>query len=186
MGENMEKGERKNIFQNLIIYYFVCSIIGWILEMVYGYMVFGHFVDRGFLYGPMCPIYGCGAVTMVLIAEFMKNKKYENIAVKFIIITVLFTVLEYLTSLILEAIFGLRWWDYTNELLNLNGRVCLVFSLMFGIMGIAFTELVYEPSKRLIEKIREKVSANVIWSVLTILIIIWIIDTVFSVIRYVG
>lgn len=182
----MEKGERKNIFQNLIIYYFVCSVIGWILEMIYGYMVFGHFVDRGFLYGPMCPIYGCGAILMVLIAEFMNNKKNMNLIVKFITITVLFTLLEYLGSLILEAIFGLRWWDYTNEFLNLNGRVCLIFSLMFGIMGIVFIEWVYEPSKRLIERLKEKLSNKVIWIVLILCNILWIIDTVFSVLSYIN
>lgn len=181
----MEKGERRNVFQNLIIYYFVCSVIGWILEMIYGFMVFGHFVDRGFLYGPMCPIYGSGAAVMVLITEAVR-KKNLNVAWKFLIMTIIFTVIEYLTSLFLELIFGLRWWDYSNEFLNLNGRVCLVFSLMFGMMGIIFTEWVYEPSKRIIEKLREKISSKVIWIVLIILIVIWIVDTVFSVIKYVS
>lgn len=181
----MEKGEGKNIFQNILIYYFVCSIIGWILEMIYGFLVFGHFVDRGFLYGPLCPIYGCGAVVMVLVTETAK-KKNLNMVWKFLIITILFTMLEYLTSLILEAIFGLRWWDYTNEFLNLNGRVCLVFSLIFGVMGIAFAELVYEPSKRLIEKIRVKMFSKTIWIVLIISIVTWILDTVISIINYIN
>lgn len=181
----MEKVERKNIFQNLIIYYFVCSVIGWILEMIYGFMVFGHFVDRGFLYGPMCPIYGCGAIVMVLITEAVR-KKNLNTAWKFLIMTIIFTSLEYLSSLILEAIFGLRWWDYSNEFLNLNGRVCLVFSLMFGMMGIIFTEWVYEPSKRLIEKLIEKISSKVIWIILIISIVVWIVDTGFSIIKYVS
>ena len=100
--------------------------------------------------------------------------------------TFIFTVIEYLTSLILEVIFGLKWWDYTNELLNINGRVCLIFSLMFGLMGIIFTEWVYEPSKRLIEKIREKLTTKTIWIILIIYIVIWTADTVFSVIRYIS
>lgn len=181
----MEKGEEILKFQNLIIYYFACSFIGWIMEMIYGYMVFGHFVDRGFLYGPICPIYGYGAILMVLIAEWMKNKKHINIFMKIAIITVLFTLLEYTGSLILEAIFGLRWWDYTNEFLNINGRVCLIFSLMFGIMGTAFVELVYEPSKRLIEKLKGRVLNKVIWTILIVLIILWITDTVVSTLRYI-
>lgn len=185
MGENMKKEERKKFFQNLIIYYFVCSVIGWILEMIYGFMVFGHFVDRGFLYGPTCPIYGCGTIVMVLITEAAR-KKNLNTAWEFLIITIIFTILEYLSSLILEAIFGLRWWDYSNEFLDLNGRVCLVFSLMFGMMGIIFTEWVYEPSKRLIEKLREKISSKVIWIILIISIVVWIVDTVFSIIKYVS
>ena len=180
----MEK--RKSIFkfQNILIYYFVFSVIGWILEMIYGFMVFGYFVDRGFLYGPMCPIYGCGVVVMVLITESIKDKKL-NTGLKFLIITGIFTILEYLASLILEIIFGLRWWDYTNELLNINGRVCLLFSLMFGMMGIIFTEFIYEPSKRLIEKTRKKLSTKTIWIILIILMAAWLADEVFSVIRYI-
>lgn len=182
----MEKEEKILKFQNVLIYYFVCSFMGWIMEMIYGYMVFGNFVDRGFLYGPICPIYGYGAILMVLIAEFMRNKKHLNIFLKIIIITVLFTLLEYTGSVILEAIFGLRWWDYSNEFLNINGRVCLMFSLTFGIMGTAFVELVYEPSKRLIDKLRTTVSNKLIWIVLLICIALRTVDTVLSVLRYIN
>lgn len=181
----MEKGEKKIKFQNLIIYYFICSVIGWVMEMIYGYMVLGHFVDRGFLYGPMCPIYGCGAVAMVLIAEII-GKKELNVAGKFLIIMAMFTVLEYLASLFLELIFHQRWWDYTNELLNINGRVCLVFSLMFGMMGIIFIERIYEPSRRLINRVSERISNKIIWIILIALIVLWIADTVFSIIKYVN
>jgi len=171
--------------QNLLIYYFACSIIGWILEMIYGYMVFGYFVDRGFLYGPMCPIYGCGAVIMVLVVEGFRNKKIDNIIIKALLITILFTILEYMASLILELIFGMRWWDYTNELLNINGRVCLMFSVLFGIMGAAFITIVYEPAEKLINKLKEKVSNKAIWISLIILIMGSTIDTIMSIIRYI-
>lgn len=181
----MKKEERILEFQNLIIYFLAASFAGWIMEMIYGYMVFGYFVDRGFLYGPICPIYGYGAVLMVLISEWMRKKKHINIFIKIVIITLLFTGLEYIGSLILEAMFGLRWWDYTNEFLNLNGRVCLMFSLMFGIMGTAFVELVYEPSKKFIEKQKEKVSNKVFKIVLMSLVAIWIIDTMISTLRYI-
>lgn len=180
----MEKEKKILKFQNLIIYYFACSFIGWIMEMIYGYMVLGKFVDRGFLYGPICPIYGYGAVLMVLIAEWMQNKKHINIFIKIVIITILFTLLEYTGSVMLEAMFGLRWWDYTNEFFNINGRVCLIFSVMFGVMGTAFVELVYEPSKRLIEKLNTKVENKVIWIALIFLIVIWVADTFVSTLRY--
>lgn len=180
----MEKGEKKLKVQNLIIYYFVCAFIGWILEMVYGYMVFGHFVDRGFLYGPMCPIYGYGAVAMILIIDAIQ-KKNVNIAGKFVIITIVFTLLEYLASLVLELIFHQRWWDYTNEILNINGRVCLIFSLMFGIIGLVFTEFIYKPSEKLIGKVRQKIPNKFIWSILCVFIIASNVDTVFSIIKYI-
>lgn len=180
----MEKGEKELKVQNLIIYYFVCAFIGWILEMVYGYMVFGHFVDRGFLYGPMCPIYGYGAVAMILIIDAIQ-KKNVNIAGKFAIITIVFTLLEYLASLVLELIFHQRWWDYTNEILNINGRVCLIFSLMFGIIGLVFTEFIYKPSEKLIGKVRQKIPNKFIWLILCIFIIASNVDTVFSIIKYI-
>lgn len=180
----MEKGEKELKVQNLIIYYFVCAFIGWILEMIYGYMVFGHFVDRGFLYGPMCPIYGYGAVAMILIIDAIQ-KKNVNIAGKFVIITIVFTLLEYLASLVLELIFHQRWWDYTNEILNINGRVCLIFSLMFGIIGLVFTEFIYKPSNKLINKVRQKIPNKFIWSILCVFIIASNVDTVFSIIKYI-
>lgn len=179
------KGEEKLSFQNLLIYYFLCSAIGWILEMLYGYMVFGHFVNRGFLYGPICPIYGCGAVLIVIIAETI-GKKELNTAGKFLILMAIFTALEYTASLLLEIIFNQRWWDYTNELLNINGRVCLVFSLMFGLMGIIFIEKLYEPSKKVLNKIKEKMPNKIIWTLLIILSTLWIIDMVFSIIKYIN
>ena len=103
----MKKEKRILKIQNLIIYYFLCAFIGWILEMLYGYMVFGKFVDRGFLYGPMCPIYGYGAVMMVLITEDVR-KRNVNMVGTFFIITVIFTLLEYLASWVLELIFHFR------------------------------------------------------------------------------
>ena len=181
----MKKEKRILKIQNLIIYYFLCAFIGWILEMLYGYMVFGKFVDRGFLYGPMCPIYGYGAVMMVLITEDVR-KRNVNMVGTFFIITVIFTLLEYLASLVLELIFHLRWWDYTNEFLNLNGRICLAFSMLFGIMGIMFIKWVYDPSKKIIEKVRNKITAKMVWVILIILIVISNVDTVFSIIKYIS
>lgn len=180
----MEKENKIIKFQNLLVYYFICSIIGWILETIYGYMEFGRFVDRGFLYGPMCPIYGCGAVLIALIAEFVKKKKV-NIVFKFVIIMILFTLLEYFTSLTLELIFQARWWDYSDKFLNLDGRICLSFSLLFGIMGIIFMKFLYEPSKKMINKIRDKMSTNIIWILILFGVIASSVDTVFSVIRYI-
>lgn len=184
MGENMERREKEIKFQNLAIYFFTCAFIGWILEMIYGFMVFGHFVDRGFLYGPICPIYGYGAVAMILIIDAIQ-KKNVNVAGKFVIITIVFTLLEYLASLVLELIFHQRWWDYTNEILNINGRVCLIFSLMFGIIGLAFAEWIYKPSNKLINKIRQKMPTKFIWLILIALFIVLNVDTVFSIIRYI-
>lgn len=186
----MEKKKLLVSFQNLIIYFFLCGIIGWILEEIYAYILFGSFVKRGFLYGPICTIYGCGAMLMVLITEFINSKNIKNkllkLTIEFLAITATFTILEYTASLVLEVIFGLRWWDYSNDFLNVNGRICLIFSLLFGISGVTFIKVIYEPTKKLISKIKLKFSNKTIWSVLITLITIWTIDSVFSVIKYIN
>lgn len=170
--------------QNLLIYYFICSILGWIMEVLYAYSVFGTFVDRGFLYGPMCPIYGCGAVAMVLITERIRKKKVNTLGI-FLIVTAIFTTLEYLTSLVLELIFNLRWWDYSNYFLNVNGRVCLIFSIFFGFIGIVFVKKIYPRIQRLIKNIRKKISVKMLWIILISLVVLSNIDCVFSSIKYI-
>ena len=170
--------------QNLLIYYFICSILGWIMEVLYAYSVFGTFVDRGFLYGPMCPIYGWGAVAMVLITERIRKKKVNTLGI-FLIVTAIFTTLEYLTSLFLELIFNLRWWDYSNYFLNINGRVCLIFSIFFGFIGIVFVKKIYPRIQKLIKNIRKKISVKMLWVILVSLVVISNVDCVFSSIKYI-
>ena len=170
--------------QNLLIYYFICSILGWIMEVLYAYSVFGTFVDRGFLYGPMCPIYGWGAVAMVLVTEKIRKKKVNTLGI-FLIVTAIFTILEYLTSLVLELIFNLRWWDYSNYFLNINGRVCLIFSIFFGFMGIVFVKKIYSRIQRLIKNIRKKLSVKMLWVILISLIVLSNVDGILSSIKYI-
>lgn len=170
--------------QNLLIYYFICSILGWIMEVLYAYSVFGTFVDRGFLYGPMCPIYGWGAVAMVLVTEKIRKKKVNTLGI-FLIVTAIFTILEYLTSLVLELIFNLRWWDYSNYFLNINGRVCLIFSIFFGFMGIVFVKKIYSRIQRLIKNIRKKISVKMLWVILISLIVLSNVDGILSSIKYI-
>ena len=91
--------------QNIILYFFIYSFIGWCLETIYAFLVLGHFVNRGFLIGPICPIYGFGAVLLILLLKNCKGKPVSE----FIIAAFAFTVFEYIVSYVLEAIFGLRW-----------------------------------------------------------------------------
>jgi uncharacterized membrane protein len=182
----MKKNRKRFLIklQNLVIYFFVCSFIGWILEVAYAFSVFGTFVDRGFLHGPICPIYGCGAVAMVLITNWIKRKKIKNIWIMFAIVTAIATILEYIASFILEKIFGLRWWDYTGYFLNINGRVCLIFAIFFGIAGIIFIKKLYVPIEKGIRKLRKKMSSRLIGILLILCLITLGIDVYFSYIKY--
>ena len=179
----MEEKDKQTKLQNLCLYFFICSFIGCICEILYAFYVEKTFVKRGFLYGIACPIYGFGAVMLILINELMA-KKTNSIIFKMIIMAIVFTAFEYLVSLVFELIFGIRWWDYSNEFLNLQGRICLQFSILWGIAGGIFIQFIYKPMQKLIKKIRNKVSNKVINIVLVFLTVIMSIDFVLSIFKY--
>lgn len=118
----------KIVFMSFIFY----SMIGWIIEVVDQFYRQKKFINRGFLLGPYCPIHGLGALLMLILL----SKFFNNTLVLFINSVLLCTVLEYITSYVLEKIFRARWWDYSDYKFNLNGRVCLQNSLFFGLAGV--------------------------------------------------
>ena len=163
-----------------ILYFFVYSFLGWIIEKIYALFVHGYFVKRGFLYGPICPIYGFGAIALILLTK----KIYKKPFIKFLIATIAFTLFEYVVSIMLENIFGLRWWDYSNDFLNIQGRISLIYSLFWGLIGWILLEKLHPIIKNKVEKINE-INGNNIQLIFAItLIIILMCDTVFSVIKY--
>lgn len=172
----------KDIIIEYIIYFFIYAFLGWIMEVIYALFIHGHFVNRGFLFGPICPIYGFGAIILIMTTK----KLYKRPVLKFIIATVSFTVFEYLVSLILEMLFGLRWWDYTNDFLNIQGRVSLLYSIAWGLIGLFLLEKLHPRVENLIQKINAKVSKNAQGFCVAIFVITIIVDTVFSTIRYLG
>lgn len=117
---------------NVILFYIACfeiySVIGWCLETTLVFINTKNFINRGFLIGPYCPIYGFGAVLMILYLTQYR----DNILTVFILGAVTCSVLEYLTSYFMELLFKTRWWDYSNHKFNLNGRICGQNSLLFG------------------------------------------------------
>lgn len=114
-------------------YYFVLfilySFLGWTMEVVLTLIEKRKFIDRGFLIGPYCPIYGFGAL---LITRLLKNYT-DNWLVLFILAMVICMLLEYLTSYLMEVIFKARWWDYSDKKFNINGRICLETTIPFGL-----------------------------------------------------
>lgn len=112
--------------------FFIYSILGWILEVIRRSIIEKRFVNRGFLIGPYCPIYGIG---VLLITKLLQNYM-NNFLVLFILSMTICIVLEYLTSYFMELIFKARWWDYSGYRFNINGRVCLETAIPFGIGGL--------------------------------------------------
>ncbi len=133
----------------LFMYFFIYSILGWIAEVIYCRIVGGKLTNRGFLNGPYCPIYGFGSLIIVLSLQYYINSPI----LVFFIGMILTTILEYITSFFMEKIFNARWWDYSNMQFNINGRVCLLNSLEFAILGLLLTYIIHPQIKQLIEKI---------------------------------
>ena len=119
-------------FSEIILYFTIYSFIGWLLEVLYVIYNSKKFVNRGFLFGPFCPIYGLGVLLLITILQPIINYPFFFF-VGAIIIT---SVLEYLTGFILESIFKTNWWDYSDQKYNLNGKICLKFSIYLGILSL--------------------------------------------------
>lgn len=120
---------------NEIYYYFllflIYSFIGWLIEVI-GKLIEKHkFINRGFLVGPICPIYGHGCILMILTLSRYK----DNPLTLFIYAIFICSLLEYFTSYFMEKIFKARWWDYSTKRFNLNGRICAETMIPFGILG---------------------------------------------------
>ncbi len=166
--------------QKLLLYFFTYSFLGWILETVFCILTLGVFNKRGFLYGPVCPIYGFGAIILI---ESLKKIK-TNTAGKFFISMIAFTIFEYVVSVVLESLFGLRWWDYTGEPFNFQGRISLAYSIAWGIIGTIFVEKIHPFLKKQLEKFTIKIPHKVQVILLNGFLVIILIDFVMSIMRY--
>jgi uncharacterized membrane protein len=128
----VETREKVSKIMILFDWFIIYSFLGWVYETIYCSVNLGRYSQRGFLYGPVCPIYGvCIVAAVLLFSDRMKR----NITL-FFACALLASVVEYMVSYIMEYIFGRRWWSYADQLLNINGRICLGAAIVFGLMGI--------------------------------------------------
>ena len=121
-------------FYDVGIYFMLYSFIGWLLEVVYAFHEERRFVNRGILAGPICPIYGFGTLLILNIGSLLKLQNPGFLS-NIIFIILLTTALEYLTGYILETFLKVKAWDYSNEFCNIRGRICLKFSILWGLLG---------------------------------------------------
>lgn len=176
------KKERKKIFNvdrkvkytiiNVILMFFIFAIIGYFYEVIYHFIKSGDLVNRGTLFGPWLPIYGFGGVvSMVLLNNFKKRP-----VVVFLLVMVISGVMEYFTSYYLEMTKGVKYWDYSNFFLNLNGRICLEGLLAFAFAG---TFCVYGIGPFFNEKLN-KVPERVKWLLAIMLVCLFVLDNIYS------
>ena len=122
----------------LILYFSIYSIIGWICECIYCAAIDRVWVNRGFLNGPVCPVYGVGSLSVI----FLLSRFKDNIFLLFIIAVIITTIVEYITAVVLEKLFNLKWWDYSNYKFNYKGRICLLNSTLFGIRSVILVKFI--------------------------------------------
>ena len=123
----------------IALYFFVYGFLGWCTEVAFAAWNEHRFVNRGFLNGPICPVYGIG---VTLVVHFLSPYR-SNLIILYITSTILVTALEWLTGFILERVFHNKWWDYSNMPLNLNGYVCLLFSLIWGVACVLIVDFIH-------------------------------------------
>lgn len=160
-----------NIFYTFLLF-IIYSFIGWIVDVCDVLVVDKKLVNRGFLIGPICPIYGVGVLLMIrLLTRFI-----DTPLALFILAIAIFMTLEYFTSYIMEKLFNARWWDYSNYKYNLNGRICLETTIPFGIGGMIVMYIV----NPFITSLLDKVGSNTIIIMGIILLVIFVIDLIIS------
>ena len=158
----------------LIDFFLIYSFIGWVLESIYKTICTKKLVNSGFLYGTFCPIYGIGALIMYLFLRICNNP-----ITVFLTGFVILSVWEYIVAWALEKIFHQTYWDYSNYKFNINGRVCLLNSIFWGVLGVIFTYIVHPFIESQIIKINE----IILITTTIILVIGMLIDTITSIIK---
>jgi len=151
------------VFSFYFLLFLIYSIIGWFIEVGNFLVVDKKFVNRGFMIGPYCPIYGFSAIIMI----FYLNQYKDNFVTVFLLAVFVCSIMEYIVSYAMEKLFNARWWDYSDRKFNINGRVCLVNAVLFGLLGIVLVYFVNPFLSGLLSKIND--------AALNIICIIWFV-----------
>lgn len=176
----MSKTQEISLTNKYIIYFFIYAFVGWILETLYAFIVLGHFDNRGFLFGPICPIYGFG---MLILTIGLSKYKGHNIKL-FFVASIILTYFEYIAGFVLDVVFGLTWWDYSNDFLNINGRICLSFAFAWGIIALIVVNFIHPFTEKMVNKILIKIPPIWLDIIIKILAMILIIDFFLSSLSY--
>ena len=165
------------MFFEYVCWIFFYSVGGWIYESILCSVSEKRWINRGFLNGPYCPVYGFGAVLNILVLDGI-----SNIFIQFYLSAVTACILEYFTSWLMEKLFQARWWDYSGHRFNLNGRISLAGAVVFGILSVLLIRVIHPDVERLTEAVPNKA----IIAVALALIFIAAIDCTVTVIHVLG
>lgn len=152
--------------QWLFFFYFYC-LFGWCFESSYVSLKNRHPVNRGFMQGPFLPLYGSGAIMMLVVSIPFQ----DNIFLTYLAGCIGATVLEYVTGVTMEALFKVRYWDYSNQIFNFRGQICLSSTLAWGGLTILMTHVIHKPIERTVLAIPESILTAVVY-VVTICVVV--------------
>ena len=154
-------------FIQWLLFFYLYSFVGWVWESCYVSVKKGHWVNRGFLYGPFLPIYGFGAVTILISTMGVQDSP----PMVFVLGMAGATVLEYVTGACMERLFHVRYWDYSNQKLNLNGHICLTSSLAWGAFSVLLIYGIHPPIETVVLRIHTTAAeAEVVTVILSVVL----------------
>lgn len=162
----------------ILTYFIIYSFVGFIIETIFALVMYSTFESRqSFLYGPFCGIYGVGAVVMyVILNKYFKKNNHLLFFGGFLV----GSVVEYVLSFLGEVLLNVRWWDYSNRFLNINGRICFLYSLFWGALGIYFMTVINPRVDKVIEFLKRKINLKILKSAVLILTILLLLDCIVS------
>ena len=163
------------IIEKILTYFLIYSFLGWCVESIYKSIRQKKLVNSGFVFGPMCPIYGFGSIIMYLFLDDLSNKPILTFCLGFVVLS----IWEYIVGIFLEKIFHTKYWDYFNNRFNLQGRVCLLNSTFWGILSVLFIDIL----NPLVTNILDQIDLKVIFYVDVIIYAILAIDIIISIIN---
>lgn len=141
-------------FQWLFFFYMYC-FFGWCFESTFVSLKSGKLVNRGFMRGPFLPLYGSGAIMMLVVSMPFR----DNVLLTYVAGVIGATALEYVTGVVMEVLFKVRYWDYSNRLLNFQGHICLRSSIVWGFFTILMTRVIHMPIEQMVLSIPARVMA---------------------------
>ncbi len=172
----------------LIFYYFFYSSLGWFVESVYCSLAAKKWINRGFLTGPLCPIYGAGAIVFIVCLTKLKETPFpihifgaEFSITPFLVFLagfILADLVEFITSLIMEKLFHARWWDYSEKPFNIQGRICLQHTIYWGIASIVFLYIIQPFFGKYADKLFPPEAPKALYIVIIVLLTIFVLDII--------
>ena len=159
-------------FIELLTYFIIYSFLGWVMESIVRTISEKKLINTGFLHGPFCPIYGIGAIILFAFLDKFEN----NLILLFFVAIIVLTIWEYIVGWMLEKLFDTKYWDYSKQKFNIQGRVCLTNSICWGILGVFLVKYIHPFIKNIVLKIDNSI-------LIYIIAVLMLIDAIISIVK---